>query len=33
MEESLNEYGKDGWELVGILQNSYKTLGKPFKVR
>ncbi|MCC9295530.1 DUF4177 domain-containing protein [Clostridium sp. MT-14] len=32
IEELLNNYGKDGWELVGTLQNSYKTLGKPSKL-
>ncbi|MCH3964606.1 MAG: DUF4177 domain-containing protein [Clostridium sp.] len=32
IEELLNKYGKDRWELVGILQNSYKTLGKISKL-
>ena len=33
IEGVLNKYGKEGWELVGILQNSYKILRKPFKIR
>lgn len=32
IEELLNNYGKDGWELVGTLQSFYKTLGKPSKL-
>ncbi|CAB1253710.1 MULTISPECIES: DUF4177 domain-containing protein [Clostridium] len=32
IEELLNKYGKEGWELVGILQNLYKTLGKSSKL-
>lgn len=27
IEEKLNKYGEDGWELVGLLQRSNTTLG------
>lgn len=27
IEEKLNKYGKEGWELVGLLQRSHTTLG------
>ncbi|MCI1945516.1 DUF4177 domain-containing protein [Clostridium luticellarii] len=32
IEELLNNYEKDGWELVGTLQSLCKTLGKPSKL-
>ncbi|GAA0719160.1 hypothetical protein GCM10008905_06820 [Clostridium malenominatum] len=27
IEEQLNKYGEEGWELVGILEKPYTTLG------
>ncbi|MEW9095823.1 MAG: DUF4177 domain-containing protein [Clostridiaceae bacterium] len=27
IEDQLNNYGKDGWEFVGILEKPYTTLG------
>jgi hypothetical protein len=32
IEEKLNKYGADGWELVGVLQKPYTTLGNPPKL-
>ncbi|WP_315122369.1 DUF4177 domain-containing protein [uncultured Clostridium sp.] len=32
IEEELNKYGEDGWELVGVLQKPYTTLGNPPKL-
>ena len=32
VEEKLNKYGKDGWELVGLLQSRHTTLGYPSKL-
>ncbi len=32
IEEKLNKYGKDGWELVGLLQSRHTTLGYPSKL-
>lgn len=29
MEEKLNKYGADGWELVGVLEKPYTGLGNP----
>lgn len=31
MEEKLNKYGSEGWELVGILQKPFTALGNPPK--
>jgi hypothetical protein len=31
IEEQLNKYGADGWELVGVLQRIH-TIGKPTKI-
>lgn len=27
VEEQLNKYGEEGWELVGVLEKPYTTLG------
>lgn len=32
VEKALNDYGKDGWELVGVLQKHYPTLGNSCKL-
>lgn len=32
IEEKLNEYGKEGWELVGIMPKKAQTLGNPSKL-
>jgi hypothetical protein len=32
IEEKLNKYGADGWELIGVLQKPYTTLGNPPKL-
>lgn len=32
IEEKLNKYGSDGWELVGVLKKPYTTLGNPSKL-
>ncbi|SHH65979.1 DUF4177 domain-containing protein [Clostridium intestinale] len=29
IEEKLNKFGKDGWELVGIIQKQAQSLGNP----
>lgn len=29
VEEILNKYGKEGWELTGVLEKPYTTLGNP----
>ncbi|RMD00275.1 DUF4177 domain-containing protein [Clostridium autoethanogenum] len=31
LEEKLNKYGAEGWELVGILQKPFAGLGNPPK--
>ncbi|AYD39563.1 DUF4177 domain-containing protein [Clostridium fermenticellae] len=31
MEEKLNKYGEDGWELVGVLERPFTGLGNPPK--
>lgn len=32
IEDKLNEYGKDGWELVGIMPKKTQSLGNPSKL-
>lgn len=32
IEENLNQYGEDGWELVGVLKEASTTLGNPSKL-
>lgn len=32
LEEELNRYGEQGWELVGVLEKPYDTLGTPPKI-
>jgi len=32
IEEKLNKYGEDGWELIGVLERPYNTLGNPSKL-
>jgi len=32
LEEELNKYGEEGWELVGIIQKPITSLGKPSKL-
>ena len=32
VEETLNKYGEDGWELVGVLEKPYTTLGNAPKL-
>ncbi len=32
IEDKLNEYGKDGWELVGIMPKKAQSLGNPSKL-
>ena len=32
VEEKLNKYGEDGWELIGLLQRRHTTLGYPPKL-
>ena len=32
VEEKLNKYGKDGWELVGLLQRRHTTMGYSSKL-
>ncbi len=30
--EKLNKYGEDGWELIGLFQRTYTSLGYPPKL-
>lgn len=32
IEEKLNKYGSDGWELIGVLKKPHVTLGNPSKL-
>ncbi|ADK17067.1 MULTISPECIES: DUF4177 domain-containing protein [Clostridium] len=32
LEEKLNKYGKEDWELTGVLQRHYATLGNQDKL-
>ncbi len=32
IEEKLNQYGEEGWELIGVLEKPYSTVGNPPKL-